>query len=121
MFSRLLKQIDHDVSVGSLCTSHLRALQRQLCTVIMRPKVIEVKPVRGGWKVLEAPGVKPVFPGERSREHAIDYARTRQGFGQGEIRVLNSDGQLVEIIPFDNRGKSAVRKNVDARRKTPFY
>jgi hypothetical protein len=29
-------------------------------------------------EVLEAPGVEPVFPGERSREHAIDYARTRQ-------------------------------------------
>jgi hypothetical protein len=29
-----------------------------------------------------------------------------QGFGQGEIRVLNSAGQLAEIIPFDDRGKA---------------
>lgn len=50
-------------------------------------KVIEVKPVRGGWKVFEAPGVEPVFIGPDGQRQAIDYAKTRQGFSQGEIRV----------------------------------
>jgi len=68
--------------------------------------IIEVKPAHRGWKVLEAPGVEPVFLGERGREQAIDYARTRQGFGEGEIRVLHCAGKLVEIIPFDDRGKT---------------
>src|SRR5947209_3064757 len=34
----------------------------------MSMKAIEVKPIRGGWKVLEAPGIEPVFPGERGWE-----------------------------------------------------
>ena len=57
-------------------------------------KIIEVKPFRSGWKVFEAPGVEPVFVGSDSRRQAIAYAKTRQGFGQGEIRVLNSAGDI---------------------------
>jgi hypothetical protein len=33
--------------------------------------LIEIRPYRWGWKVFEAPGVEPVFPG---KDHAIDYA-----------------------------------------------
>jgi len=47
-----------------------------------------------------------VFPGERGRERAIDYAKTRQGFGQGEIRVLNTAGEIVETIRFNDEGKT---------------
>jgi hypothetical protein len=69
-------------------------------------KIIEVKPVRGGWKVFETPGVEPVFPGDRGRDQAIDYAKTRQGFSRGEIRVLNSAGDVVETIRFDEKEKT---------------
>jgi hypothetical protein len=69
-------------------------------------KIIEVKPVHGGWKVLEAPGVEPVFSGPNGRENAIDYAKTRQGYGQGEIRVLNDAGEIVDTIQFDDREKA---------------
>ena len=69
-------------------------------------KVIEVKPVRGGWKVFEAPSVEPTFPGSNGRDHAIGYAKTRRGFGQGEIRVLDAAGEIVETIRFDDREKA---------------
>ena len=57
-------------------------------------------------KCPKRPGVEPVFPGERGRERAIDYAKTRQGFGQGEIRVLNTAGEIVEKIRFNDEGKT---------------
>jgi len=69
-------------------------------------KIIEAKPVRGAWKVFESPGVEPVFGGDNGRDHAIGYAKTRQGFGQGEIRVLNAAGEIVEVIGFDDRTKA---------------
>ena len=69
-------------------------------------KIIEVKPVHDGWKVFEAPGVEPVFGGDNGRDHAIGYAKTRQGFGQGEIRVLDAGGKIVETINFDDRKKA---------------
>jgi hypothetical protein len=72
----------------------------------MKEKIIEVKPVRDGWKVFEALGVEPVFPGSDGRNHAIDYAKTRQGFGKGEIRVLNAVGDVVETIQFNGREKA---------------
>jgi hypothetical protein len=36
--------------------------------------VIEIKPLRNGWKVVEAPGVEPVFAEKRQ---AINYAQNR--------------------------------------------
>jgi len=36
--------------------------------------IIEIKPHRWGWKVFEAPGVKPVFP---QKDQATGYAETR--------------------------------------------
>jgi hypothetical protein len=64
-----------------------------------------VKPARGGWKVFEISGVEPVFVGPDSQRQAIDYAKTRQGFSQGEIRVLNGEGETVETISFDDSEK----------------
>jgi len=69
-------------------------------------KVIEVKPVRGGWKVFETRGVEPVFAGTDGRRQAIDYAKTRQGFSQGEIRILNTADEIVETIRYDDREKT---------------
>ncbi len=59
--------------------------------------LIEIKPHRWGWKVFEAPGVEPVFP---DKDDAIDYAQERACFRKGEIRILDSSGNLEQTIPF---------------------
>ena len=64
--------------------------------------VIEVKPFRNGWKVFEAPGVERVF---LDKDDAIDYARDRACFRAGEIRVLDSDGNVERVIPFDETNR----------------
>ena len=64
----------------------------------MSRTVIEIKPHRWGWKVFEAPGVEPVF---REQRQAIDYAQGRACFRSGEIRVLDSNGNIARTIQFD--------------------
>ena len=59
--------------------------------------LIEIKPHRNGWKVFEAPGVEPVFLEKRQ---AINYAENRAWFRSGEIRILDSSGNVERIIPF---------------------
>jgi hypothetical protein len=59
--------------------------------------VIEIKPHRWGWKVFEAPGVEPVF---LAKDQAINYAEGRASFRSGEIRILDSNGNVEHIIPF---------------------
>jgi hypothetical protein len=58
--------------------------------------LIEIRPHRWGWRVFEAPGVEPVF---REKRPAIDYAETRAFFRSGEIRVLDSRGNIEHTIP----------------------
>ncbi len=65
----------------------------------MSSTIIEIKPHRGGWKVLNAPGVEPVFPEKRQ---AINYAQSRASFRSGEIRVLDSNGNVESLIPFND-------------------
>ena len=62
--------------------------------------VVEIRPTRNGWKCFEAPGVEPVF---LEQEQAIDYAKNRACFRSGEIRVLDSTGNVESIITFDDR------------------
>ena len=64
--------------------------------------VIEIRPDRWGWKVFEAPGVEPVFPEKRQ---AISYAQTRACFRSGEIRILDSSGNVERVIPFDDTNR----------------
>jgi hypothetical protein len=59
--------------------------------------VIEIRPYRNGWKVFEAPGVEPVF---LEKEQAINYAENRASFCSGEIRVLDSGGNIERVISF---------------------
>ncbi len=59
--------------------------------------LIEIRPHRWGWKVFEAPGVEPVFP---DKDDAIDNAQERACFRKGEIRILDSSGNLEQTIPF---------------------
>ena len=44
--------------------------------------LIEVRPHRWGWKVFEAPGVKPVFP---NKDHAITMLRAAHAFALGRF------------------------------------
>ena len=60
--------------------------------------VIEIKPHRWGWKVFETPGVEPVFP---TKDDAISYAQARARFRTGEIRVLDSSGNVERAIAFN--------------------
>jgi hypothetical protein len=59
--------------------------------------VIEIKPHCWGWKVFESPGVEPVF---REKRQAINYAQNRASFRSGEIRVLDSTGNVERTIAF---------------------
>ena len=60
--------------------------------------LIEIKPHRWGWKVFEASGVEPVFPEKRQ---AINYAQSRASFRSGEIRILDSTGNVERTIAFN--------------------
>jgi hypothetical protein len=61
--------------------------------------LIEIRPHRCGWKVFEAPDVEPVFPEKRQ---AISYAQERACLRSGEIRILDSGGNVERVIPFDD-------------------
>ena len=65
--------------------------------------VIEIRPHRWGWKAFEAPGVEPVFP---EKDQAIDYAETRACFRLGEIRILDSGGNLERTIAFNEAART---------------
>jgi hypothetical protein len=64
--------------------------------------LIEIRPHRWGWKVFEALGVEPVFPEKRQ---AINYAQGRACFRSGEIRILDSTGDVERVIPFDHTNR----------------
>ena len=66
--------------------------------------VIEIRPFKGGWQCYEGPGVGPYWIGESAKDGAIDYAKARAKFGRGEIRLLNPDGSIECIIPFEESG-----------------
>jgi hypothetical protein len=62
--------------------------------------IIEIRPYRGGWQCYEGPGVGPYWIGDTAKEDAISYATARAKFGRGEIRVLNSAGDIEKVISF---------------------
>jgi hypothetical protein len=64
--------------------------------------VIEIRSHRWGWKVFEAPGVEPVFPEKRQ---AINYAENRASFRSGEIRILDSSGNVERTIAFNDTNR----------------
>ena len=74
---------------------------------VQRPQtIIEIRPYRGGWQCFEGPGVGPYWIGDTAKEDAISYATARAKFGRGEIRVLNQDGSVETVIPFNEPGSS---------------
>jgi hypothetical protein len=64
--------------------------------------VIEIRPHRWGWKAFESPGVEPVFP---KKDQAIDYAQNRACFRSGEIRVLDSTGNIERTVAFSEANR----------------
>ena len=64
---------------------------------------IGVKPWRNRWIVFECPGVEPMFT---AKDGAVSYARGRASFRSGEIRVLNSAGDIEETIPFNDADRA---------------
>jgi hypothetical protein len=62
--------------------------------------VIEVRPHRLGWKAFESPGVEPVFP---EKDQAIDYAQNPPCFRSGEVRIVDSTGNIERVIPVRRR------------------
>jgi hypothetical protein len=64
--------------------------------------VIEIRPHRNGWKVFEAPGVEPVFP---EKDQAINYTENRASFRSGQIRILDSSGNVERTIPFNEANR----------------
>ena len=73
--------------------------------------VIEIRPHRWGWKCFESPGVEPVFP---AKDDAISYAQTRARFRTGEIRLLDSSGNVERTIPVSEADRKLIRP--DSRR-----
>jgi hypothetical protein len=68
-------------------------------------RIIQVRPSRnprwqkqGGWEVFEADGGNPVYCGDRLRDSAISYARQRAGYAPTEIRLLDAEWNVVEVI-----------------------
>ena len=59
--------------------------------------IIEIRPFRNGWRCFEAPGVEPVF---LDQGQAIDYATSRACFRSGEIRLMDSTGNIERVIAF---------------------
>jgi hypothetical protein len=53
-------------------------------------------------KFFETPGVEPVFP---EKDQAINYAENRATFRSGEIRVLDSSGNVERTIAFNHTGR----------------
>jgi hypothetical protein len=59
--------------------------------------LFEIRPHRWGWKVFKATGVEPVF---WKKDQAINYAHNRACFRSGEIRILDSTGEIECTIQF---------------------
>jgi hypothetical protein len=58
--------------------------------------MIEIQPHRNGWKVFEGPGVELVF---LKKNQALNYAEGRASFRSGEIRIIDSTGEVERTIP----------------------
>jgi hypothetical protein len=68
--------------------------------------------------VFQAPGVEPFFVGPDSQRQVIDYAKTRQGFSRGEIRVHNSAQGDCRNDPVRRQRKEVLVRFIKAFRAT---
>jgi hypothetical protein len=79
--------------------------------------LIEVKPRKWGWCVFESPGVEPVF---LEKNQAIGYAETRARLRTGEIRILDSTGNVERVIAFDDANRRLRYKAANTPRFSCF-
>ena len=56
----------------------------------------------------EAPGVEPVC---LKQDQAINYAQSRASFRSGEIRILDSSGEVERIIAFNETDRKLGRNS----------
>ena len=75
--------------------------------------VIEVKPRKWGWCVFESPGVEPVF---LEKDQAIGFAETRARLRIGEIRILDSRGDVERTIHFSEADRKLWSPRCGARK-----
>jgi hypothetical protein len=66
------------------------------------PVVIEVQRARGGWIASEGSWKSPVYP---KRAHALNHARERVKFREGEIRIHGRYGGIERTMPFSHNGE----------------
>ena len=59
--------------------------------------------------MFEGNGIEPYFS---EREQAIHYAESRTALRRGEIRILNTHGEIEETITFDERADWGARQQV---------
>ena len=60
--------------------------------------IIEIRPFRGGWQCYEGPGVAAYGLARTQKRCNRSTPTTRARFGRGEIRVLNVDGSIKDVI-----------------------
>jgi hypothetical protein len=63
------------------------------------PKWCEIRQIVFGWTKQKFPFTVNRTP--RTQEQAIDYPQGRACFRSGEIRILDSSGQIKRIIPLN--------------------
>jgi hypothetical protein len=63
--------------------------------------VIESGRLRAAGSALKRQAYSRNWTGEDATQSAIDYAKARAKFGRGEIRVLNADGSIKDVIRLD--------------------
>jgi hypothetical protein len=97
-----VKALKATISVGLIGD-----MMPELTNPVQQPQtIIEIRPFKGGWQCYEGPGVQPYWTGDTAKEDAIGYATARAKFGRGEIRVLDQDGSVETVIPFNEPGSS---------------
>jgi hypothetical protein len=65
----------------------------------MSVTVIEISAHRNGWKVSSRPASSLCSP----RKSAINYPQNRENFRSGEIRILDSSGDLERTIVLEGK------------------
>jgi hypothetical protein len=73
------------------------------CDLTVSQTIITVGPdQKGGWEVFESDGVKPRFS---DRFSAFKYARGKAKISAGEIRILDWNGTIEQLIPFSESNR----------------
>ena len=80
--------------IGGMMSESASPLQQGLT-------IIEIRPPGTVGSVLRPQGVQPYWTGANAKEDAFGYAKARAKFGRAEIRVLNANGSIKDVIRLD--------------------